>query len=275
METLRTFCDTEYDWFAAKVGTKFNVRLGDYKPEQMKRRLAMLAEKCGAPNFVLYFQLLETDRNRLEQFLNEMTINVTELLRNPALFDTLFNEVISGKFPRKDGGEYKVWSAGCSYGAEAYTLAMLMHEKSQAANFRIKGTDVDLAVLARASNPVFSPEDMHNISPARRSRHFMSPDGTTFLPQNHLKQRIDFSPHDLLSTNYPVGAYDLILCRNVLIYFTDDAKERIYANMCRALKPGGVLFVGGSERLSDHTKAGFRLVRPFFYEKVEARSIAA
>lgn len=275
MENTRTFTDNDYDWFAGKVEHKFNVKLGDYKPEQMRRRLAMLAERCGAVSFVSYFSMLEGDRNRLEQFLNEMTINVTELLRNPSLFDSLMSEILGGRFPKRDGTEFRVWSAGCSYGAEAYTLAMLMHETSQGTSFRIKGTDVDLAVLARASNPVFSPEDMANISPERRTKHFMSPDGTSFLPQNHLKSRVEFSPHDLLSNNYPIGQYDLILCRNVLIYFTDDAKDRIYANMCRALKPGGILFVGGSERLSDHTKSGFRLVRPFFYEKLEARQLAA
>ncbi len=275
MENTTTFTDKDYEWFAIKVESKFNVRLGDYKPEQMKRRLAMLADRCGSSNFVAYFSLLERDQVKLDQFLNEMTINVTELLRNPALFDVLFNEVLPSRFPRKGSSEFRVWSAGCSYGAEAYTLAMLFHEIAQGNQFRVRGTDIDLAVLARASNAVFSPEDMVNISEERRRKHFMSPDGSAFMPQSHLKSHVDFSPHDLLSNNYPTAQYDLILCRNVLIYFTDEAKERIYHNMCRSLKPGGVLFVGGSERLQDHLKAGFTFMRPFFYEKTVAMSKAA
>jgi chemotaxis protein methyltransferase CheR len=275
LESITAFSEKDYQWFSTKVESKFNVRLGDYKPEQMKRRLAMLADRCGTTSFVSYFSLLEKDPMKLEQFLNEMTINVTELLRNPGLFDVLMNEIIADRFPRRDGGEFRAWSAGCSYGAEAYTLAMLLHEKAGSTQFRVRGTDVDLTVLARANSPVFSPEDMVNISSERRQRHFMSPDGTTFLPQGHLKNRVDFSPQDLLSNSYPVAAYDLILCRNVLIYFTDDAKERIYQNLCKALKPGGVLFVGGSERLQDHARAGFAFVRPFFYEKTSVRSMAA
>ena len=275
MDAFTAFGDNDYAWFSAKVQAKFNVRLGDYKPEQMKRRLTTLAERCGAHSFVAYFALLEQDRDKLSQFLDEMTINVTELLRNPALFDTLMNDVLSSRFPRRDGGEFRAWSAGCSYGAEAYTLAMLLHEAARGSKFRIRGTDVDLTVLARAGNPVFTKEDMANIAEERRKRHFFSPDGSTFMPQNHLKAAVEFGHHDLLGNNYPPAHYDLILCRNVLIYFTDDAKERIYQNLSRALRPGGVLFVGGSERLSDHAKAGLDFVRPFFYEKPSVQSMAA
>ena len=75
-----------------------------------------------------------------------------------------------------------------------------------------------------------------------------------------------FTQHDLLSEDYPVDTYDLILCRNVIIYFTDDAKDRIFRNFHKALKPGGVLFLGGTERLMDAGAIGFRAIRPFFYQ---------
>ena len=93
MESPNAFSDKDYEWFASKVEAKFNVRLGDYKPEQMRRRLAVLADRCSTNSFVSYFALLERDPMKLEQFLNEMTINVTELLRNPGLFDVLMNEI--------------------------------------------------------------------------------------------------------------------------------------------------------------------------------------
>src|ERR1044072_4119014 len=194
-ETLRSaaFGEQDYVWFATKVQAKFGVRLADYKPDQMKRRIASLADRCGTKSFADYSLLLEKDSTRLAQFLEEMTINVTELLRNPGLFDTLVSEVLSGRYPRRDGGEFKVWSAGCSYGAEAYTLAMLLSEKSPGAPFRIKGTDIDLSILARANNPKFSKEDMTNISPQRRKTHFFSPDGQSHLPLNQLRDRIQFT----------------------------------------------------------------------------------
>lgn len=267
MNSLEPFGEQDYAWFATKVNTRFDVRLSDYKPDQMKRRLAALAGRNGKRSFVEYFNALETDRSKLAQFLDEMTINVTELLRNPGLFDTLMTDVIADRFPPRSGHEFRVWSAGCSYGAEAYTLAMLLHERSPGSSFKITGTDIDLSVLAKANNPRFSMEDMTNLSQERRARHFLSVDDILHFPQNHLRERVCFSPHDLLGTSYPSNHYDLILCRNVLIYFTDEAKDRIYGNFCKALKPGGVLFVGGTERLADHSKAGFSLLRPFFYEK--------
>jgi len=269
------FGEQDYQWFVSKVQARFNVRLSDYKPEQMRRRLASLASRCEQRTFVEYFSSLERDGARLGQFLDEMTINVTELLRNPSLFETLMSEVLSGRYPSCDGREFRVWSAGCSYGAEAYTLAMLLHELSPRATFKIMGTDLDLSVLAKANNPRFTKEDMANLTEAQRSRHFLSVDGATYFPHNHLRDKVSFSPHDLLGTSYPVNQYDLILCRNVLIYFTDEAKDWIYRNLFQALKPGGVLFVGGTERLADHTSAGFTLLRPFFYEKPKEKSLRA
>jgi chemotaxis protein methyltransferase CheR len=268
------FTEKDYAWFVARVQMKFSVRLADYKPEQMKRRLISLANRCGAASFFDYAALLERDGNRLSQFLEEMTINVTELVRNPELFRSLVDRVLADRFPRRTG-EFRVWSAGCSYGAEAYTLAMMLQEKAPNAQFHIRGTDVDLAILARANNPQFSKDDMANVSEDQRRRHFISPDGQMFLPLRHLRDRIEFGHHDLLGDHFGVEQYDLILCRNVLIYFTDQAKERIYARFERALRPGGVLFVGGTERLSDHVASGFRLVQPFFYEKVQTPVLRA
>jgi chemotaxis protein methyltransferase CheR len=82
-----------------------------------------------------------------------------------------------------------------------------------------------------------------------------------------LRRMIQFGHHDLLADNYNQGEYDLVLCRNVLIYFTEEAKDRIYRGFFRSLKPGGYLFVGGTERISDHRGMGFELVMPFFYRK--------
>lgn len=271
MSLFEPFGDHDYRWFASKVEAKFDVRLSDYKPDQMKRRLSALAMRNDKRSFAEYLASLETDSVRLSQFLDEMTINVTELLRNPNLFETLMTGILADRFPPGPGNEFHVWSAGCSYGAEAYTLAMLLHEMSPMGKFRITGTDIDLSVLARASNPRFTKEDMVNLCETRRAKHFLSVDGVAHFPQNHLRNRVTFSPHDLLGTSYPANQYDLILCRNVLIYFTDEAKDRIYRNFFRALRPGGILFVGGTERLADHTKAGFTLLRPFFYEKSATR----
>lgn len=260
------FGEADFAAFQRRMETRTGIRLGQYKADQMCRRIAALAQKSGCASFTAYATLVERDPAHLAEFLDRMTINVTELLRNPDRFAELTTSVLPDLLAQRQGAPMSVWSAGCSYGAEAYTLAMLLHEISPALPHRILGTDIDPAVLARAARPCFSAADIVNLSPARRTAHFDEAAGG-FQPRLHLRAHVQFRPHDLLGTAYPHAEHDLILCRNVIIYFTDDAKERIARGFFRALRPGGVLFVGGTERLSDHRALGFELLRPFFYRK--------
>ena len=263
---LERFGDADYAWFQQRVETRLGVRLSQYKPDQMRRRLMALAQKNGAESYTAFASIIERDPTQLGEFLDKMTINVTELLRNPDRFGELTSKVLPDLLAQRKGAPLSLWSAGCSYGAEAYTMALLLHELAPGVAHKIKGTDVDLSVLTRAERPSFSAADMINLTPARRQAHFMELCGT-YQPLSHLKNKVRFSPHDLLGDAYPKAEYDLILCRNVVIYFNDDAKERIYRGFYQSLRPGGVLFVGGTERLSDHRAIGFELLRPFFYRK--------
>ena len=263
----QAFGDADYQCFQQKIQARCGVRLGDYKSDQMRRRVATMAQQAGCPSFLHYFAAMERDASALSGFLDRMTINVTELLRNPERFADLSQVILPDLVARKKGAALSAWSAGCSYGAEAYTLAMLFQEAVPGVPHRIRGTDIDLAVLARAGDARFTQPDMVNISPERRRTHFSDGGAGTFLPSASLRARVGFGRHDLLADPYPNAEYDLILCRNVLIYFTEPAKERIYRGFFRALRPGGVLFVGGTERLSDHRAVGFELALPFFYRK--------
>ncbi len=260
------FGDADYGWFQQRVESRLGVRLSQYKPDQMRRRLMALAEKSGANSFTAFASVMERDPAMLNELRDKITINVTELLRNPDRFAELTSLILPDLLAQRRGMPLSVWSAGCSYGAEAYTMALLLHELHPAVAHKIKGTDIDLPILARADRPSFSAADMINLSPARRTAHFLEL-RETYQPKAHLKSKVQFGPHDLLGGVYPRSEYDLILCRNVIIYFNDDAKERIYRGFFQALRPGGILFVGGTERLSNHRLIGFELVRPFFYRK--------
>ena len=268
-----SFGEADFGSFQQRVERKTGIHLNEYKTDQMRRRIATLALKSGCCSFSAYASLVEHDSARLAEFLGQMTINVTELLRNPNRFEELRTEILPGLLAQRPGIPLSIWSAGCSYGAEAYSIALLLHEADPATSHQVWGTDIDQSILAKAKQSAFSEVDMVNVSPARRQTHFHPPSAparagsAVFQPKAHLRTRVGFGPHDLLAGTYPKGKYSLILCRNVLIYFNDDAKERIYRGFHTALRPGGVLFVGGTERLSDHKAAGFELVRPFFYRK--------
>jgi chemotaxis protein methyltransferase CheR len=266
----------DYEAFARGVQTRFGVHLGEYRIDQMQRRLRTLAEARGHKTFAAFLQELQVTPEALKAFLDTMTINVTELLRNPERFGELTESILPGLLASRKPEGMSVWSAGCSYGAEAYTVAMLLHEQNAAGTHRIRGTDIDRAVLAKANTACFCEQDMQNISPARRAAHFLdrgvnTPDvgplAPRYSPLAHLRSKVQFCPHDLLVDPFPSREYDLILCRNVLIYFTDAAKDRIYRGFFQALRPGGVLFVGGTERLQDHRAIGFESLKPFFYRR--------
>ena len=261
-----SFGESDFGWFQQRVEMKTRIRLSEYKSDQMRRRIATLAEKAGCASFTAYAALIERDPVHLADFLDRMTINVTELLRNPNRFAELTDGILPDLLTQRKNQPLSVWSAGCSYGAEACTMALLLHEIAPGKAHKIKGTDLDLTMIARAERPSFSAADMVNISPARRQAHFHEL-ADIYQPKIHLRNFMRFGPHDLLGDVYPKAEYDLILCRNVVIYFTDEAKERIYRGFFQALKPGGILFVGGTERLSDHRAIGFELMRPFFYRK--------
>ena len=125
-----SFGDADYQSFRQKVQSRCGVRLGDYKSDQMRRRITTMAQQAGCPSFILYFAAMERDSTVLSGFLDRMTINVTELLRNPERFAELTGRVLPDLLARKKGAPLSAWSAGCSYGAEAYTLAMLFQEIS-------------------------------------------------------------------------------------------------------------------------------------------------
>lgn len=264
-----TFGDQDYKAFSQKVQNSLGIRLVDYKSDQMKRRLEVLAQKYKCNSLMQFGMLMDQDRDALAAFLDHMTINVTELFRNPELFKTLQTDFLPGLMANSGPRPFSVWSAGCSYGAEAYTMAVILNEAIPSGNWRVKGTDIDLTILAKANSASFNKLDMANVTPERKAKNFNTFDDQNYMPSGLLKRNVAFGPHDLLADPYPNQQYDIILCRNVVIYFTDEAKDRIFRGFFQALKPGGLLFVGGTERLQDHAGIGFISSRPFFYYRPE------
>ena len=259
--------DADYAGFQRHVQARLGLRLCDYKTDQMRRRIMTLAQRLGYDSFAAYGAAVERDAGTREAFRSYITINVSELLRNPARFDELQSLLLPTLIARCGAAGLSVWSAGCSYGAEACSLALLLHEQAPTAAHRILGTDLDMQVLERARTARFTATDMANVSSDRRAAHFVAfPDGE-YIAAPHLRARLRFERHDLLVDPYPQSEYDLIACRNVLIYFTEQAKERLARQFFRALRPGGLLFIGGTERLPDPPTIGYESPLPFFYRK--------
>jgi chemotaxis protein methyltransferase CheR len=253
----------DYQVFKGRIHKKTGLDLSSYKQNQMERRLRSFMERAGAQTFHEYYRMLELDHALLEEFMDRVTINVSELFRNPEQFQVLESRVIPDILRRSRG--LSVWSAGCSYGPEPYTLSICLNEALLKTGHKIIATDIDDRVLQRAREGAFDAADCKNLSPARLTRWFRR-ENDKMIADDSLKAIIDFRKLDLLKDRFPNGQ-DLILCRNVVIYFTEQAKDELYARFFSALKPGGYLFVGGTERISKYMEIGYTSPYPFFYQK--------
>lgn len=248
------------------------INLDAYKDEQMRRRLDAWLVRSGAKDWNEYFDRVKSDSNEFARFRNYLTINVTEFFRDTDKWDQLQNRILPELFKEAAqlypmGTGLKVWSAGCSIGAESYSLAILLDELSRGRKNFLLATDLDRGALtkAQAGGP-YTEEDVKNISPARRTNYLKTAGAPHHIADKLIKQ-ITFREHNLLSDPYEKNL-DLIVCRNVVIYFTAEAKDYIFKNFQAALRPGGILFVGGTEIIPRPQEIGFSSNGISFYKKI-------
>lgn len=254
----------DYEWFKNKIYNFIGINLSFYKERQMKRRIESLIKKNGYEGFGDYYIALTEDQNLLNEFVNYLTINVSEFYRNPPQWETLEKEVIPYILKRKV--KPKIWSAACSTGEEPYTLVMILSKFFPLSEIKIIASDIDKDALNKAKQGVYIKKSLENL-PENYKRRFFTEKDELYYIKDEVKNCVEFIYHDLLKDTYPKDL-DLIVCRNVLIYFTEEAKEMIYYKFNRSLVLNGILFVGSTEQIIASQKYGFRPMRTFFYEKV-------
>lgn len=256
--------DPQWLAFRRALERAIGVPLGQYKEPQMKRRLASVMTRRGIADWPEFTRAIAADKQLLSDVRDTLTINVSEFFRQPERFIELQKVHIPKLL--KERKTLKFWSAGCSIGCEPYSLSMILNEVDPAGAHRIIATDVDVPILnrAREGNGYF-PGEVRSIPPDLLKK-YMLPDGPNFRVADSLKKRIDFRRHDLLTDAYPTDV-DVILCRNVVIYFTDEAKQFIYNGFAKSLRPGGLLFIGGSEMIMRSADLGFRASGTNMYQK--------
>jgi chemotaxis protein methyltransferase CheR len=237
----------------------------------MHRRLRGLVDRAGLNTFVDYFARLEQDEAELAQLLDRMTINVSELFRNPERWADLRSCLLPPMLARKQ--RLRVWSAGCSYGAEPFSLAILLDEHTPGVIHTIHATDLDGNMLKRGREGWFCRDDVRNVPEDILARYLCAAETGDTLPANQryqivspIRWRIQFKRHNLLADPFE-RRLDLICCRNVVIYFGEEAKDGLYRRFYNALAPGGILFVGATERVVDYRDIGYEAVMPQFYRK--------
>ncbi|MFS0781383.1 CheR family methyltransferase [Bacillus sp. 1P06AnD] len=235
-----------------------------YKEAQMKRRLTSLYEKRGFSSFMDYYRHIKGNQKALDEFLDRMTINVSEFYRNGKRWDVLDRKIL----PRlmKENRKLKIWSAACSTGDEPYTLAMMLLKYMPPSQFSILATDIDDIVLNHAKVGRYDERSLKELPVEYRQKHFTQ-NGHFYTVNDDVKRCITFKKQNLLRDPFE-SDFDLIVCRNVLIYFTEEAKDMLYKKFSTSLKSNGVLFVGSTEQIFNAGQYQLESEETFFYKKI-------
>jgi chemotaxis protein methyltransferase CheR len=235
-----------------------------YKDNYLKRRIGVRMRAGGLETYEDYLRLLIYDPKEYEHLLRDITINVTQFFRDPEVFILLEEEILPLMIYDKVKNNRKiirVWSAGCSSGEEAYSLAILLHDLlgEEKGNFicSIYGTDIDEKCLSQAREGRYLPRQVESVKPSYLSRYFHF-DGEMYHVSDDIKDMVRYGSQDLFSEDKS-GHFDVILCRNVLIYFTREMQGKLFTQFHNSLNDGGYLIIGKTETLIDQSGEMFTI----------------
>jgi len=252
-----------YDRMARDVRSLLGIDLTQYKPAQVWRRVNGFATAKGLASPDALVARCKQDADLRQAFLDMLTINVSEFFRNPEAWEAMATQFLRPALLQQLS--VRVWSAGCSLGYEPLTIAMLAREIAPSKPISILGTDLDDTTLARARKATYTEQQMAGVSPARRARFFRQV-GANWEAKPELQALISWRRHDLLKDPYE-KPFDIICCRNVVIYFTEAAKTEMYKRFCESLRVGGVLFLGATESIPNVRSVGLLPSGLTFYKR--------
>lgn len=255
----------DYEQFKKEYLRLADIDLSSYKESQMKRRIDNFVSKHSVSTYPEFMQLLKKDTEVYDKFIAYLTINVSEFYRNPAQWKVLETKVIPDLM-KQFGDRLKIWSAACSTGDEPYSLAMVLSDFVPLNKIQITATDLDNEVLGKAKKGYYPTKSVDGLPKKYRDKYIKDEGDGVVKVSDQLKSCITFKQHNLLKDPYPQGMH-LIVCRNVMIYFTEEAKNEIYHKFAKSLPTKGVLFVGSTEQIIGPSQYNFKSIQSFFYEK--------
>lgn len=230
-------------------------------------RLYLYLQRTDCPTFDLLYERLQTHPELQQDLLDTISINVSEFFRNPERFQELKQRILPLLF--KDRMHLKVWSAGCSIGAEIYSVLILLANLERLHQCHFWASDIDSYALELARKGIYSPDLISHVAKSDLNYYFepiYQKERLAYQFKSTWRNKVHFDPHDLLSADYPQG-FDLIICRNVMIYFNQETKYQVYRKFWQALKTGGILFIGGAEQLLNIQELNYTPLSPYFLRK--------
>jgi chemotaxis protein methyltransferase CheR len=266
MEEPNLYTAPEYEDFKQKLRKIIGLDLNSYK-SQIHRRVHMLKDRWNLKTYDEFFSTLKNDDKRLREFLDHLTINVSEFFRNDRQWWKLRDQLIPEMIKKRGNKRLKLWSAGCATGEEPYSLAILSAVCGLDSATPVLACDIDQGALALAQKGVYLKRQLLNAPPEYLTKYFTTPDkGETYQVSAEIKRRVTFKRFNMIDDAFGSG-FDIILCRNVVIYFTTETKAHLYVKFYNALAPGGYFLVGSTEQIFEYRKMGFENAGPFLYTR--------
>jgi chemotaxis protein methyltransferase CheR len=243
----------DFQGLTRKISLERGFGCASYKEKCLRRRIAVRMRARGVHTYDDYARILDVDADEYDRLLDVLTINVTKLFRNWDVYASIAANVVPVLWHRGTPS-IRVWSAGCSSGQEPYSLAVLFHRYAatngmlpQIGRVQIVGTDIDRQCLAAAERGQFEPADFSDTPDDLRSRYFSATSPSTISAG--VRGLVRFERRDLLGEPAPRGSFELIVCRNVLIYFDRETQEQLFQKFYESLAPDGFLVLGKVETL--------------------------
>jgi chemotaxis protein methyltransferase CheR len=256
--------EIEYECLKRKIRQLMQIDLNNYKENQMIRRLDGFISRAKTTDILQYCRSLDNDPAEVTKLRSFITINVSEFYRDIMHFDTLRKSILPELL--KTNPRLNIWSAGCSDGEEPYTLAVILNELTPGVKHRIFASDIDKESLAKASaGGPYLTHEIRNLPQPWLAKYFNCAENG-YTVNERLRDKVSFSLQDLTADKFPYG-FDMIICRNVTIYFSNETKRILSLKFLNALKDNGILFIGATETMLDANEIGFARLHPCFYRK--------
>ncbi|NLL36301.1 MAG: protein-glutamate O-methyltransferase CheR [Fretibacterium sp.] len=266
MVELNQYDSPEYEIFKQKLRKIIGLDLNSYK-NQIHRRVHMLMDRWKVNTYDEYFNAIKDDNKKLREFLDHLTINVSEFFRNEQQWWKMRDHLLPDLIKKRGSKRLKLWSAGSATGEEPYSLAILSAICGLDPSVPVLAVDIDEGAINIAQKGVYLKRQLLNAPKEYLSKYFTTSDGgETYHVTPEIKRRVSFKRFNMIDEPFGSG-FDLILCRNVVIYFTAETKSLLYVKFFNALAPGGYFLVGSTEQIFEYKKIGFEMAGPFLYTR--------
>jgi chemotaxis protein methyltransferase CheR len=265
--------DNEFKDMYSYVKTRYGINL-EHKRVLIEGRLASTLVSKGCKSFSEYLKLLQKDTTgeEITLFLNKITTNLTYFMREPKHFEFLTQKIMPEQEKTNTRHTFRIWSAGCSLGAEAYTTLMTLNDyfgvRKGQWRTPVLATDISQSVLSGAKEAVYKSDLLKDVPPTWRTRYFKatSPAKEAYQVVPQIRQDVEFKVLNLMESFHFPYLFNLIFCRNVMIYFDQDTRKKLVDRYFEVLEPGGYLFIGHSETIPRESSS-FEFIQPAVYRK--------